>query len=153
MTTIDVSLDSLGQLITRLEDLGNNLHQLAIRSYPDPVYQSYDTKSLECRYIINFFLLVIDSKELDLGIRQLNLDLTLLSYRQLQLEKFLYTRIDCHKSDLMLAMTKISSDIIEKKYQANCLRSQLFPLEILESTAEYLKEYNLVLQSSPLEAK
>jgi hypothetical protein len=147
MTTINVSLDGLGQLITRLESLGNNLHQLAVRSYPDPVYQSYDTKSIECRYIINFFLLVIDSKELELGIRQLNLDLTLLSNRQLQLEKFLYTRVDSHKNDLMSAMTNISSDIIDKKYQMNLLQGQLFHLEIPESIADTLKEHSLVFTS------
>jgi hypothetical protein len=147
MTTINVSLDGLGQLIARLESLGNNLHQLAVRSYPDPVYQSYDTKSIECRYIINFFLLVIDSKELELGIRQLNLDLTLLSNRQLQLEKFLYTRVDSHKNDLMSAMTNISSDIIDKKYQMNLLQGQLFHLEIPESIADTLKEHSLVFTS------
>jgi len=147
MTTINVSLDGLGQLIARLESLGNNLHQLAVRSYPDPVYQSYDTKSIECRYIINFFLLVIDSKELELGIRQLNLDLTLLSNRQLQLEKFLYTHVDSHKNDLMSAMTNISSDIIDKKYQMNLLPGQLFHLEIPESIADTLKEHSLVFTS------
>jgi hypothetical protein len=147
MTTINVSLDGLGQLIARLESLGNNLHQLAVRSYPDPVYQSYDTKSIECRYIINFFLLVIDSKELELGIRQLNLDLTLLSNRQLQLEKFLYTHVDSHKNDLMSAMTNISSDIIDKKYQMNLLQGQLFHLEIPESIADTLKEHSLVFTS------
>lgn len=144
MTTINVSLAVLNALIVRLENSSAYLHKQAVESYPDSNYTELDTSSVDCGRCVDFFLLSVGIKELELGIRSLDLELNYLSNRIEQLEQFLYKRADQHTNDLLAVISKISSDIVEKKYQRYLLENQAFQLEIPDFVAATLKNSNLL---------
>lgn len=147
MITINASLSSLDTLITRLENSAVGLHRQAVEFYPDPSYEELDTAAVDCGRCIDFLLLSRNIKELELGIRQLDLELNYLTVRTGQLEQFLYKGVGQHTADLLSVISKINSDIVEKKYQRYLLENQAFQIEIPESVAVTLKNNNFLISA------
>jgi len=82
------TIQGLDLTLAQIKEAAEQLHQSALRDYPKPIYQSFDSRSVELRQQYSQLSKVKIQKNIELGIVSLDIEIDYLQQRSKELEDF-----------------------------------------------------------------
>jgi hypothetical protein len=122
------TIQGLDLTLAQIKEAAEQLHQSALRDYPKPIYQSFDSRSVELRQQYSQLSKVKIQKNIELGIVSLDIEIDYLQQRSKELEDFYCIAVQEDSEAIRNSINGIQEAILNLKKERYQLIKKEFDL-------------------------